>query len=373
MNRTPTLRIALLTLLALALALITAAAQEAPAPLLTLTSPDRAHPVQFQVIAPGDAPITAAFVSHLEFSDPLVNSTWNTIYVAVNNTGWSEGVVGLSSGLLDPEGQYVALEVDADGVPVEGGLIFDLVYDEDLGEDGGFTLHVLISRTRRFGIFPAGVEDGQPFPAFANIREADGAVSRIPVGVSLETEPESIFAPLVLEFHIVARVIPTAVPEVDEAADVPPVAGGRVEAAISAVIPGNASSRRRGRACGMRARVARRAPSQCRPGRTACLQESQPVSQRPIPPRTVRRPPLAIYGVLQSCGNARQVGDAGAMGLLALGGLMNPVPRSKRAVTGGIPSPASVATGCATACRLAGYRRYSMRHASMRHVHASIP
>ena len=197
---------------------ITAAAQEAPAPLLTLTSPDRAHPVQFQVIAPGDAPITAAFVSHLEFSDPLVNSTWNTIYVAVNNTGWSEGVVGLSSGLLDPDGQYVALEVDADGVPVEGGLAFDLVYDEDLGGEGGFTLHVLISRTRRFGIFPAGIEDGQPFPAQPTSAR-DGAVSRISVGVSLEVEPEAIFAPLILEFHIVARAIPTAVPESDESAD----------------------------------------------------------------------------------------------------------------------------------------------------------
>jgi hypothetical protein len=208
-----------LLLLALALALIPTAAQEESPPLLTLTSPEPAHPVQFQRIAPGDVPIAAAFASHLDISEDQAESLWNIIYIAVNNTGWSEGVVGLVSEVLHPEGQYVALEVDADGEPIEGGLAFDLVYDEDLGETGGFTLHVLISRTRRFGIFPAGVEDGQSFPAMANIREMDGAISRIPVRPRLEEDPMSVFAPLILEFHIVARAIPTAVPEVEEAAE----------------------------------------------------------------------------------------------------------------------------------------------------------
>ena len=218
MTRTLTLRIALLTLVILALTLITAAAQEAPAPLLTLTSPDPAHPVQFELIAPGDAPITAGFAHRLELSDPPEETIWNVVYVAIENTGWSEGVVGLFSELLDPEGQYVALEVDPDGVPVEGGLAFDLVYDEALGDEGGFTLHVLISRTRRFGIFLAGVEEGQPFPAHTNVRE-EGTVSQVATGLSLEAEPASIFAPLILEFHIVARAIPTPVPEPGESAD----------------------------------------------------------------------------------------------------------------------------------------------------------
>lgn len=218
MNLTQTFRTALLTVLVLALALLTASAQEDPAPLLTLTSPDPAHPVQFQLIAPGDAPIIAAFTSRLEISEDQADSLWNIVYIAVSNTGWSEGVVGLGSDHLDPEGQYVALEVDPDGNPIEGGLAFDLVYDEDLGENGGFTLHVLISRTRRFGIFPAGVEDGDPFPAQTNVREEDGTVRQVPVGISLEAEPESIFAPLILEFHIVARPVPTAVPEGDDEA-----------------------------------------------------------------------------------------------------------------------------------------------------------
>jgi len=219
MNRTLTLRTTLLTLVILALTLITAAAQEIPAPLLTLISPDPAHPVQFQLIAPGDVPLTAGFSSRLELDDPREESTWNVVYIAVANTGWSEGVVGLISGVLDSEGKYVALEVDADSNPIEGGLAFDLVYDETLDAEGGFTLHVLISRTRRFGIFPAGVEDGQSFPAMASIREMDGAISRVPAGLSLEAAPEAIFAPLILEFHIVARPIPTAVPQVNEAAE----------------------------------------------------------------------------------------------------------------------------------------------------------
>ncbi len=208
----------LLTLLTLCAALVIAQEDDSPSPLLTLTSPDVAHPVQFQLIAPGEVPTIAGFTSTLEIAADAVaeaaaasadtdpEPAAHIIYVAIENTGWSQGVIGLISDTLDPEAAYVALEVDAEGAPLAGGLAFDLAYDEQLE---GFTLPVLIDRVRVFGVFRVADEEGEPFAGQTNRRTA-GRVT--PEAVEYAIDPEPVFAPFVLECHIVARAIPTPAP-----------------------------------------------------------------------------------------------------------------------------------------------------------------
>ncbi len=61
---------------------------------LVLLSVDEARPAFFQALAPGDDPVTTNFATRLEV--PLDDDqTQNVIYVAIENTGWSEGAVGL--------------------------------------------------------------------------------------------------------------------------------------------------------------------------------------------------------------------------------------------------------------------------------------
>ncbi len=199
----------LLTLLTLSAALVIAQEGDPP-PLLALISPDVAHPVQFQLIALGEVPASAGFTSTLELAaisdtDPEPESAAHIVYVAIENTGWSQGVIGLISDTLDPEAAYVALEVDAEGAPLAGGLAFELAYDEQLE---GFTLPVLIDRVRTFGVFRVDVE-GEPFTGQTNRRTA-GRV--MPEAVEYAIDPEPVFAPFVLECHIVARAIPTPAP-----------------------------------------------------------------------------------------------------------------------------------------------------------------
>ncbi|MBN1562880.1 MAG: hypothetical protein JXA10_03530 [Anaerolineae bacterium] len=43
------------------------------------------------------------------------------LYIAIENTGWSAGVIGFRAETLDPEALYVALEMDMAGAPIEGG------------------------------------------------------------------------------------------------------------------------------------------------------------------------------------------------------------------------------------------------------------
>ncbi|MBN2472749.1 MAG: hypothetical protein JXN59_18645 [Anaerolineae bacterium] len=205
----------LLTLLTISTVLVTA--QEGDPPLLlALTSPDAAHPVQYQLIAPGEMPTVAGFTSTLEVAaisdtDPDAEPVANIVYVAIENTGWSEGVIGLLADALDPEADYVALEVDAAGGPLAGGLAFELAYDEQLE---GFTLPVLIDRVRTFGVFKVDAE-GEPFAGQTNRRTA-GRVT--PEAVEYAIDPEPVFAPFLLECHIVARAIPTPVPTTAAAA-----------------------------------------------------------------------------------------------------------------------------------------------------------
>ncbi|MBN2472748.1 MAG: hypothetical protein JXN59_18640 [Anaerolineae bacterium] len=212
MNRKRTLIVAcLLTLLTLSAALVIAQEGDPP-PLLMLTSPDVAHPVQFQLIAPGDVPTVAGFTSTLELAtisdtDPDAEPAANIVYVAIENTGWSQGVIGLRSDTLDPEAAYVALEVDAEGVPLAGGLAFDLAYDEELE---GFTLPVLIDRARTFGVFRVADAEGEPFAGQTNRRTAGRVTSE---AVEYVIDPEPVFVPFVLECHIVARPIPTPAPQ----------------------------------------------------------------------------------------------------------------------------------------------------------------
>jgi hypothetical protein len=197
----------LLVGLQLAVVLVTVTAQEDDAPLLTLTSPDPAHPVQFQVIAPGETPTTAGFTSRLDIPADADPDT-HIIYVTIQNTGWSEGVIGLISERLSPDDRYVALEVDADGAPIDGGLVFELTYDADLE---GFVLPVLIAQVRALAVFRVVDDGGMAFAGQTNVRNGDLVVQNV---FETVVDPEPVFAPFVLECHIVARPIPPAEPEV---------------------------------------------------------------------------------------------------------------------------------------------------------------
>lgn len=200
------LTILLVILIALSATLVTVTAQDdGPLPLLTLNSPDPAHPVQFQAISPGDTPTTAGFTSKLAIpADADLDA--NIIYVAIENTGWSDGMIGLLSDALDPDAGYVALEVDTEGTPRDGGLAFELAYDDDLE---GFVLPVLISQVRTFDVFRVVDADGVEFTGQTTMRD-DGNVIQETVEISVDPEP--VFASFLLECHIVARPIPIPEP-----------------------------------------------------------------------------------------------------------------------------------------------------------------
>lgn len=169
--------------------------------LVVLTSPDPAHAVQFQQIVEGERPVPAAFVSALELQvAPDDNAP--LVYVSVFNTGWSEGVIGLSTSVLDADTDYVALEIDADGVPRAGGLAFEGIHDADLGDEGGLTLLLLIAQAHRFGIFEV-VDDGDlVFEGWTNQRE-DDQVTQVAVTYTVAPVP-------VLNLHLDAHIVATA-------------------------------------------------------------------------------------------------------------------------------------------------------------------
>ncbi len=183
--------------------LLPAGAQGDDTPLLLmLTSPDTQRPVQFQRIAPGTLPTPVNFTGQLVINaetdpaDPI-------IYVAIPNTGWSIGVIGLIGPALDPAERYVALEVDAAGMPRAEGLGFELTYDDTLGETGGFMLRVVLAQMRTFGIFH--VIDG----AGLDFAGTTHKIYRVPITaepLAVTVEPEPVFAPFVLDCHIIANV-----------------------------------------------------------------------------------------------------------------------------------------------------------------------
>ncbi len=192
---------------ALLIALPGAFAQDDAEPPITLTlvSTD----ALFQALEPGAQPLNADFVRRLDYS---TDTDQSVIYVAIQNTGWSAGTVGLISEALDAEAQYVALEVDKDGSPRTDGLAFALVYDAELDEAGGFVLPVLIAQGQALAIFRVIEDGGLAVAGITNVRE-DGTVVQSAFEATVDAEP--VFGALVLELHIVA--LPDLPPEPPDA------------------------------------------------------------------------------------------------------------------------------------------------------------
>ncbi len=184
---------------------------------LVLLSVDEAHPAFFQALAPGDDPVTTNFATRLDV--PLEDDqTQNVIYVAIENTGWSEGAVGLIGGELDLDETYVALELwERMGKLVlrdDGqGMIFPLEYVEDLDGSGtpGFRLDVVIDQGRIFRIYR--VVEGDGLSIWGRTVRLEGRVPESELASDV-VAPEPVFGDLLLDFHIMAlpQPLPTRTP-----------------------------------------------------------------------------------------------------------------------------------------------------------------
>jgi hypothetical protein len=182
---------------------------------LVLFSVDDERPVLFQALAPGDEPVTADFAPRLELSlDGELERP--VIYVAVENTGWSLGAVGLTGDWLDPDETYVALELwERMGNLVlrdDGqGMMFPLVYVEDLDgdESPGFRLDVVIDQKRAFRIYRVVEEDG--LYVRGQVIQWDGRLPDVE-RASYVVAPEPVTGDLLLDFHIIALPRPVLTP-----------------------------------------------------------------------------------------------------------------------------------------------------------------
>lgn len=223
----------LIGMLALAGAAPGAIAQEGAGPdsapeTLTLLALDAAQPVLLQALAPDATPLPREFVARLELpleDDPPLPR----VYLAIQNTGWSRGVLGWISARLEPEAQYVALELrdlGLAGVTLrEDGRAqaFDLVYDAALlpadpddpaGEAvPGFRLELLTGATTLFRIFRVVEEGGALLMARRNVFTAAGVSQE---RVQVQIDPQPVFGALLFEVHIEALPVPlpAAAPEV---------------------------------------------------------------------------------------------------------------------------------------------------------------
>jgi hypothetical protein len=182
--------------------------------MLVLRRVDEERPVLFQALAPGDDPIPGNFEPRLEV--PLADEPETpVIYIAIDNRGWSVGAVGLIGAALDPDEEYIALElwermgnlvVRDDG----HGNMFPLVYMDDLDGDetSGFRLDVTIDQGRMFRVYRV-VETGG-LSIWGQTAVWDGALADTS-RVSYRVTPQPVFGDLLLDFHIVAlpRRLPT--------------------------------------------------------------------------------------------------------------------------------------------------------------------
>jgi hypothetical protein len=184
--------------------------------VLTLRSVDDDYPVLFHALAPGETVDAEDLRPQLTLSVDERDDT-PLVYVAVENTGWSEGTIGIFSDDLDANEDYVALEVRDRGmagyvVREDGqGLVVPLDYVADLGPDGepGFRLHLVIGATRTFRIFRVADEGLMLFAQQNMIR--DGARAQERTILTVDAEP--LFGDVVLECHIEARPVPVPTPD----------------------------------------------------------------------------------------------------------------------------------------------------------------
>lgn len=182
-------------------------------PMLTLSSADPAAPVQFQALKPGESPVRSAFTDRLDIAS---NPDKLLVYVILQNTGWSEGTLGLVSSALAPDKTYVALEVQQEGDQIvlsKGGLAFKLDYQANLDGSGtpGFQLHLLVDQRHAFAIYQVVDTGGVSFTGKTNLRAAS-SVTQTEADYQVAAEP--VFGAVVLECHIAALVVqsPAATP-----------------------------------------------------------------------------------------------------------------------------------------------------------------
>ncbi|MCD4685460.1 MAG: hypothetical protein K8S97_05955 [Anaerolineae bacterium] len=188
---------------------------------LILLNADPAIPTLIQAINPDDPPDYLRLARRITLTAEEQAAT-PLIYVAVANTGWSAGAVGVISDLLNANGTYVVAEVRDRGmagyaVREDGqGLVFDLVYEPDLDAVGvpGFRFDVLIGQPRTFRIFRV-VEDGGLLLLVKTsvLTNAGREQERRQVVI----DPDPVFGDLLFEFHIEALPEVIDTPDEDDA------------------------------------------------------------------------------------------------------------------------------------------------------------
>jgi hypothetical protein len=193
-------------------------AQDQPEHTLVIFACDPAHPVLFQPLAPDSAPDPAAFAPYLELPLTLGRTT-PVLYVAVKNTGWSEGAIGLIGSGLALDETYVALEVRSNGaggyrLRQDGrGLAFPLHYVADLDGKGspGFQLDLLVGQMTSLRLYRAVETGGVSLRATTYVR---GSQMVTPQRATYVVNPDAALGGLVFEVHIAAlpTLQPTAVP-----------------------------------------------------------------------------------------------------------------------------------------------------------------
>ncbi len=189
---------------------------------LLLFSADPAFPVLFQALAPGDVAESSRFQAQITLGAEDRAET-PLVYVALENTGWSQGAIGVISDRLDANADYVALEVRDRGmagyaVREDGqGLVVSLAYDPEIGPDGepSFRFDMVIGAMRAFRIFRVA-DEGLTLFAQQNTLVNDARVQERTI---VTVDPEPVFGDLVLEVHIEARPAPDNTPEAVPLAD----------------------------------------------------------------------------------------------------------------------------------------------------------
>jgi hypothetical protein len=187
-------------------------AQEQPEQGLVIFACDPARPVLFQALAPDSTPDPEAFVSTLELL-LTPGQTTPVLYVAVENTGWSEGAVGLIDSGLFPDETYVALEVRSNGagsytLRQDGrGLAFPLHYVADLDGEGtpGFQLDMLVGQMTLLRLYRVVETGGVSLRATTNVRGSQMVMAERATYV---VNPDAVLGGLVFEVHIAALPIP---------------------------------------------------------------------------------------------------------------------------------------------------------------------
>jgi hypothetical protein len=182
-----------LVLLTTPLVVVTAQGNNAP-PLLYIIGKDSKNPVQFQAIMPDQAADSTALGAKASIP---AGTTDATVYIAFKSTGWwTQSVIGLLSGSLVRDNQYVALEVDEAGAPLANGQAFALKY-----KAGYFLLPVVIQEPQRLGVFQITTDGGVTVTGETPVLDGTTLTQST---VEYQVNPESPLGNIVLDCHITA-------------------------------------------------------------------------------------------------------------------------------------------------------------------------